>query len=212
MEDKEKYEAYRKAQRDGGPCPICGWQDGDGVLTCFVSPELGPVTHQNTEKGVMLSLTEEQRGLYRLREFMAYITAELREREIQRVFYERDQYALQHLKDYPGDPVYAGEHDEESFREKFRRGREGWPLADDPIYKTWAQRIWWVPIKPGTPEELRGMRKSASGVEWEAFKAYLYEPHTCGGHRIQVAPYHYGCTGCRVEIRLWEHGVDYDIG
>lgn len=45
------------------------------------------------------------------------------------------------------------------------------------------------------------------------YMVYVYEPHPgCGGRQIFRGPYHYACSGCDVEVKLWEHGVDYDIG
>ena len=34
----------------------------------------------------------------------------------------------------------------------------------------------------------------------------------CTGRVIQVAPYHILCQRCGVEVKLWEYGVDYDVG
>jgi len=110
-DDSVRFHQSREAQRTGGPCPVCGWEDGDGVKTCFTSQELGPVTHQNSDKAATASMTAEQRSL-----FEAY---------------------------------------------------------------------------------------SAPGVS---------RAHTCGGMPFLRSPYHIACTGCSVEVKLWEHGVDYDVG
>ena len=91
-------------------CPVCGWKDGDGVTTCFYSPELGAVTHQNSDEAAAASMTAEQRSLF------------------------------------------------------------------------------------------------------EAYSAPGLKRHTCGGMPHLEAPYHIACTGCGVEVKLWEHGVDYDVG
>lgn len=46
------YDQSRAAQAAGGPCPICGWKNGDGVRVCFCfyNNEIGAVSHQNSER------------------------------------------------------------------------------------------------------------------------------------------------------------------
>ena len=217
--DREKYAIYKKAQKDGTPCPICNWQDGDGVRTCFYSSELGIVTHQNTEKGVMASMNEAQRHLYRLDQTLAYISEEYRERHIQHIARNHHAYVERMLKQNPDRYPVRDTNDnpisEEAWVARYRAGREKEPLATDPQYTGWIQEPWWQHIRAEDypPPELRGIEQESSSVRFVAWMTHLYEPHSCGkGHKYQKAPYHFACTGCSTEIKLWEHGVDYDIG
>ena len=41
---------------------------------------------------------------------------------------------------------------------------------------------------------------------------WVQKPHLCGGFGRFIAPYHIGCTKCNEEVRLWEFGIDYDVG
>ena len=190
----DAYEKYKEARRTGGPCEVCGWRDGDGVKACFYSPDLGAVTHQNTEAGAMLSMTEEQRSLFRLRQKLLYIDADLREKSIRWVAHQR------------GEPL------DSEFMVDYRKQQETPPLADEPLYRDWVRGEWWVPAKD-IPEHLRGpVRQSKYGIK-TSYMVHVYEPHPdCGGIQVFVGPYHFMCSKCGAEVRLWEHGVDYDIG
>lgn len=224
MNDHEKYALSRQAQKDGGPCPICAWRDGDGVGTCFYSPVFGIVTHQNSEKGVMATMSPTQRHLYHLRQFLAYISEEVREKELALVARDHHEYVLRMEREHPDRPPTLDEHgnpiSEEEWIARYRAQQEEKPLATDPRYATWFVEPWWRPVeRQGSgpiPEELRGPIKGSGGYLDSVFTAYmvhLYEPHSCGrGHQYQKEPYWLACTGCTVEIKLWEHGVDYDMG
>jgi len=41
---------------------------------------------------------------------------------------------------------------------------------------------------------------------------WVQKPHLCGGFGKFIAPYHIGCTKCAEEVKLWEFGIDYDVG
>jgi len=41
---------------------------------------------------------------------------------------------------------------------------------------------------------------------------WVQKPHLCGGFGKYIGPYHIGCTKCDEELKLWEHGIDYDLG
>ena len=47
--NKPPYQEHLEAMSNGGPCPICGWCEGDGVKLCFPDPFMGKVMHQNTD-------------------------------------------------------------------------------------------------------------------------------------------------------------------
>ena len=44
---------------NGGPCPVCGWKDGDGAQDCFIR-RIGAVTHQNSDAGAEATMTPAQ--------------------------------------------------------------------------------------------------------------------------------------------------------
>jgi hypothetical protein len=51
--------------------------------------------------------------------------------------------------------------------------------------------------------------------EWRDGKAYVQKPHGYKGcqSRVEyVGPYHMRCNKCGAEVKLWEWGVDYDVG
>jgi|SRR5579862_131681 len=224
MNDHEKYALSRQAQKDGGPCPICDWEDGDGVRTCFYSSEVGIVTHQNSEKGIMAEMTPAQRHLYQLRQELVYISEEMREKAIELAAYDHHNYVermlTQNPNRYPTQDEHGNPISEEAWIARNRARQEEKPLATDPQYYGWLQEYWWVPVeRPGSgpiPLELRGPTKGTGtwdDILFTAYMTHIYEPHSCGkGHQYQKEPYHLACTGCRTEIKLWEHGVDYDMG
>jgi len=41
---------------------------------------------------------------------------------------------------------------------------------------------------------------------------WVQKPHDCGGYGYFFRPYHIKCSKCDAEVRLWEWGVDYDVG
>ena len=45
---KPPYQLHLESMSNGGPCPICGWCEGDGVKYCFTDSLMGRVMHQNT--------------------------------------------------------------------------------------------------------------------------------------------------------------------
>jgi len=87
-EDSMRVRQSMEAQRTGGPCPICGWKDGDGAKVCFYwvmlikprrrgggkggngakacfySQTLGAVIHQDSDKAAADSTTAGQRSLF----------------------------------------------------------------------------------------------------------------------------------------------------
>lgn len=175
----ERFKLSRQAQKSGGPCPVCGWKDGDGVRTCFYSAELGAVTHQNSDAGAEATMTPAQRSLFRLRMVHAFASIEAREAHLAEVAAERQQRG----KFAPG----WTDADENAWLADYRAQMEKYPLATDEPYCHWRQQPWqWL-------------------VECR-------EMHECGGVQVFAGPYHFVCSGCDTEVRLWEHGIDYDIG
>lgn len=56
-------------------------------------------------------------------------------------------------------------------------------------------------------------KRTMSEVQVEVLEAGEQgRPHSCGGTVALVDSYHYRCSKCGVEVKLWEHGVDPDIG
>lgn len=174
-----RYELHKRAKQTG-VCEVCGWKDGDGVKVCFVSAELGAVTHQNSEDAVLATMTPAQQSLYLLRFVHAFASIEAREAHIAKVAEDRQRRG----NFAPG----WTEADEAAWLADYRAQMEKKPLSTDEPYCNWIQR------------------------PWQAF-IECREPHAdCGGVQVFVAPYHFACSVCDTEVRLWEHGVDYDIG
>ncbi len=225
MNDQEKYALYKQAKQTGGPCQICNWRDGDGVRTCFYSSELGVVTHQNSEKGIMASMTDAQRDLYQLRQELVYVDEECRQKRIQLVAQDHHTYVKRMLAQnpdrYPTQDEHGNSIDEEAWVARYQDQQMEKGLATDQKFAGWLPEYWWVPVDRQAdgpiPPTLRGPEK-VSGTEkfamtFTAYMVHMYEPHCCNkGHKYQVGPYHLACTGCDTEIKLWEHGVDYDMG
>ena len=65
-----------------------------------------------------------------------------------------------------------------------------------------------------TPEDLLGQTTTGEGGKlYTAYMVHCNESHPgCGGVRVHLGPYHFGCSKCGTEVKLWEHGIDYDIG
>lgn len=205
----DRYKRSQAAQASGGPCPICDWRDGDGTRSCFYSAPYGTVRHQNSEAAVVASMSPQQRSLYLLRSELLHIDAERRERDIARVFRKRDEDML-------SGRLTRSAEDELAWREQYRADLMAKPLATDPPYREWVKKPWWVPIEQA-PADLVGILDTGGdwipGGEYTAYMVHCYEPHPdCGGRRERVGPYHDRCSVCDTEIKLWEHGVDYDMG
>lgn len=211
------YEKHRKAKETGGPCEVCGWRDGDGIKACFYHPDLGAVTHQNSARGAEQTMTPEQIRLHRLHHELLYVNAELCEKHIRLVKYQNRQRENAWVEQHPdipfrtnsdGDPVSLDE-----FMRRYRTNAETKPLGTESPYRGWVEKPWWIPASD-IPERLRGLvKRDRSGEEWTAYMAHYHEPHPgCGGIKVGVGPYHFKCSKCGTEVRLWEHGIDYDVG
>ena len=199
MNDHEKYAVHKQAQENGGPCPICNWKDGDGVRTCFYSQELGIVTHQNSQQAIEASMTEEQRSL--LRSYNSLHT------EFE---HSGDHASCVQSKSHDGSLIAGGyvvpHNCGGQFVQQLRPNEH--------------HQLPWVCTRCGEtttvthPRELFWPHKHVAGDHSTCVRAgdFYQFPHTCGGIGEFAGPYHIFCTGCDTEVKLWEHGVDYDLG
>lgn len=136
-----------------------------------------------------MALTAEQQGLARLGQALVFIDA--RHREMHGRY--RPRLAAQDAAaPLATDQQYAGWIVEPKYE-----------VVDSPHYA------------PPTADQVgteRAYTGSPSGVRRAvAWRAWVYEPHICGGHRVEVEPGSYECTGCSVRFEAWEEGpVDYD--
>ena len=218
-EGRRWYDLHRVAQKNGGPCEVCGWRDGDGAKLCFYSSELGEVLHSNTMRAAMESMTPEQASLVNLRSALLYINADLRERHIQQVAWHHRRKEALWIAQYPDRP-YTTRPDgtpwpADEWIAEYRAKQERNPLATDDPYSGWIHEHWWLSIDSATyvdtPIALRGVLSEEG--QFMAYQTHCNEPHPgCGGKKVGVGPYHLRCSRCGVEVRLWEHGIDYDIG
>lgn len=186
-----RYDLYQQAKESGGPCQVCGWRDGDGVKTCFVSPDLGAVTHSNSDAGAVATMTPAQRSLYGLRMATCFASEQHRAQCIADVGAKHRASHLAHEAAgyaYPFCMKDGREVSDEEWIADYAASQAKTPLATDPPFDSW---VW----RPG-----------------DAYRVIACQPHECGGIQHFLGPYHFGCTGCDTEVRLWEHGIDYDVG
>jgi hypothetical protein len=213
MDMHDRYRISRQAQKDGGPCPVCGWRDGDGVKVCFYSADLGEVSHQNSRRGAEATMTPAQISLSRLRSVFAFANADVRERYIAYIAWDHERRRQRDEARYPDVPFCVDAEGRplttEEWVARFRAEMEAKPLATDEPYCHWAQEPAWIPVGD-RPAELCGL---VDGSGRTAYNMHCHELHPgCGGTAEPVGPYHIRCTRCGVEVRYWEHGVDYDVG
>ena len=88
---KKKFELSKKAQKVGGPCPICGWIEGNGVTVCYYDKDVGQVTHHNKYPA---GLNAKQKTLYdcyndTLNAHLVYIDEAARRRDIRQYLKDR---------------------------------------------------------------------------------------------------------------------------
>jgi hypothetical protein len=196
---KSAYERFAKAEKTG-VCEECGWKDGDGAVTCFYSNVLGAVTHENA---VRAQMTESQRSLYD-----SYDTGWL-------IYWDRESELCRQreiAKKNGDDEAWVQSSIEQPAHKHKGPFRYAMDCPPDLLFEPW-----WMPARLHPREFWPARRRSDSdGVgdqEWISYMVHVYRPHSCGkGHAIDKGPYHFGCSGCGEEIKLWEFGVDYDVG
>jgi hypothetical protein len=198
--DQEKFAISRRAQKSGGPCPLCQWKDGDGVKVCFYSHELGEVSHENSEAAVEASMTPSQRSLYQS--------------------YNSMHDNFEHMHDHTNCVMGSDEYGHDT----------GWKVphtcggaVQQRRNDTTGQFYWYCP-GCGVTDEGNGLAVFSREMLWshkhpaidhslcKQDGTYWKLPHSCGGFGTFAAAYEIACTRCSERVRLWEHGVDYDIG
>ena len=194
------YERFQQAKVTG-VCEECGWKDGDGATTCFYSRDIGAVTHTNSDAAVRAQMSESQRNLCDSYESSVLIywdaESELLRWKGQAAKENKDEAWLQ-------EKLTA----ERQREEKKLKGASLYAVdrPADSLFETW----WWP--EHTVPSEFWPSRRQPEGG-WISYMVHVYRPHSCGkGHGTFRGPYHYGCTGCGEEVKLWEFGVDYDCG
>lgn len=191
-QESEWFKLSREATKTGQQCPVCGWQDGDGIKACFYSSRLGAVTHENTIEGAKQTMTPAQASLVDLRMKLLYTNAESREKYLEGTWQKSKAAEEEHKRLKRPYPFIVTDGKEMTTEERHRQYVEkqmAEPLATDYPYRAWVQK------KQGE------------------YMVFCYEPHpNCGGVQEGVGPYHLRCSKCGVEVRLWEHGIDYDVG
>lgn len=245
ISEDEKWELYQIGKKTG-KCPLCGWKDGDGVKTCYYSKEVGAVTHENSQKGVLQQMTPSQRSLFNSYASgrLAYTSKEALQKAIQdKIQYLTSQ--LEHKKEELARNLK--EFSEINSMQDIKQRGWGWKSIDHyreiqsdiikknriyvPAYeklreiqKSLKDAVIEFHITPKVPEGFRieryiktvedskkdGFLVSSTSPFEGAVRVQL--PHSCGGFGTFFGPYHTGCTKCNEEVKLWEFGVDYDIG
>lgn len=196
-ESSRWWKMSQDAERSGKPCPICGWQDGDGLQSCFYSKDLGAVPHENSDASAAKSMTPAQRSL----------------------FLEAGKMHddLEHSGDHsPCQPAVGPEgHSIGSGLYRFPHGCGGQFVQHHS--KGWSCNRCGQVVVPNDPK-VRGMTWSHKHVAVDhrrcvKHRGYWVIPHpNCGGLVMSLGPYHIKCDKCGVEVRMWEHGIDYDVG
>jgi hypothetical protein len=221
MNDLEKYAFYKQARETGGPCEICGWKDGDGTRACFYGKELGTVRHENSMQAVTRQMTPSQQELLR--------SADSLHNEFE---HSADHSTCLKSLDYNGKWItgrYVLPHT--------CGGQFVQQLGVDPvehvipwkctgcgeIVKRWQglpNELFWghkhVEGDHGTCIQTSPASESCNASSLssrEGHPASYRFAHSCGkGYGRDAAPYELYCTGCDEEVKLWEFGIDPDMG
>jgi len=200
----QKYEQYKEAEKTG-LCPLCGWKDGQGVKECYSDPEVGPLLHQNSMDAYRRSLSPSQLSLDD--SYNSIRPGVWKDEDVERM--------RQHL-------LGLVEEDNEGF------GAPNWRIGcclyskkrnltrEDAVEA-------WLADKSGLGASLaqgctiRSIESYELGEHtlWPGFTCEqfaLQKPHDCGGFAYFSGAYHIRCNRCNCEIKMWEHGVDFDVG
>jgi hypothetical protein len=212
---REAYERFQLASTSGH-CDECGWEDGDGVTTCFYGSVIGAVTHQDSPAAVAARMTDSQRSLMESYESRLVYWDE----ESERLIHEADAARYHHPPEWVAQQIAKPL--------KSLQGQEFPRYAhQSPDYSN--HKVWWIPARLQErefwPSRFRPagtvVRYTDAGKQYEyttsedqiSYMVHIYKPHSCGkGHGKFIAPYHFGCTGCGEQVKLWEFGVDPDCG
>jgi len=202
LTDSEKWECYSNTRKLGF-CPLCGWKPGEGIKTCYYSSEIGAVIHQNSDEDAKRLMTESQRSL--IKSYDSYRCGVMSEK------------TCDEIKAYLIKLVKKIGTDWEIGNMLFSQGKYNNP---EQVAEAWIgnKRSLEKYLSEGyeiLKEEI--FVKTSFRQIYDHFKGKIiqYEmriPHTCGGYGKYLGPYHIGCSGCKEEVKLWEFGIDYDIG
>lgn len=199
-----RWELYQDAKKTGR-CLNCGWQDGDGVKVCYYDKKTGAITHENSREYMLSQMTPSQRSLlesYDSSIFLVYDDASLelmRPRLLSLVRFEDTAIGK---KWRIGASIfdYDKYHTKEEVVEAWLKGKTN---LDELLEQGWE-------IRSKEPE-IGGDNSIFRGLEITKYS--LQKPHVpCGGFGRLLTPYHIICSRCKEEVKLWEFGVDYDIG
>jgi len=199
------YDFYRQAEKTG-KCELCGWKDGDGVKTCYYDPEIGFVVHQNSIEAAKTQMTESQRSLVDSYESAVYSVMKADLCDVVKSYLKR----------------IAVVDNEALLGKSWRIGGCLYPMGKYKTREEVAEA--WIGKKRCLEEYLRQgckiirMRREEKkdtifkNFEHDIVTYDVQKPHCCGGFAKYVDPYHIKCSGCDEEVKLWEFGIDYDVG
>lgn len=209
ISEDEKWELYQQGKKTGH-CPLCGWRDGDGIKTCYYSRETGATTHENSWEWVLSQMTPSQKSLQE--SYGSIVTGvmdentcnDLHRHLITKVTLEEDE--LRPISKKKEWRIGATVWDTDKYKTP-EEVAEAWIGAKRSLERYLAKG--YVIRREYTEEP----REKTVFYEFKSFKRYdMQKPHTCGGFGSFLGPYHVGCTKCPEEVKLWEFGIDYDIG
>jgi len=129
------------------------------------------------------------------------------------VYWDRESEVLQlrSVAEKRGEPSYVDQQLAKSDHDLRGRPLPHRYAVDYP--SDWIRDPWRIPARLENPEFFPTRHDSDDSGEWVSYMTHVYPPHSCGKGRGQHAgPYHIRCTGCSEEVKLWEFGVDYDVG
>ncbi len=202
----DKYDNFQQGQKLGH-CLQCGWKDGDGVKECYYDSNVGSVTHQNSPQSVRAQMSPSQRSLYDSYNSMKSVYSS--EAALQFAL----RKAIERLEDKINNPraILA-------FSDERKIVLAAQLKTTDRILKYGLDPkapggVYFLPDQDETTLDAalkEGYVKVREGIGDHVTVQFPHE--VCGGVGVFFGPYHIGCSKCAEEIKLWEFGVDYDVG
>lgn len=184
--DSARYELYKRAQESGGPCPVCGWTEGDGVKPCFYGKNLGLVNHENADPKALTPPA------------------------IRAAWEAYENQVLAMLPEILHDGMH---HFTGVFAKSWGHTARD---KDTTLNGSYLVKPWWIPAEYDPDNPARQNRNGYPFVIKREDGLYFYtlQPAhgSCRGIVEWEGPYHPKCHTCGVEVRMWEYGVDYDVG
>lgn len=185
-----------------GYCKVCGWHDGDGVQTCYYDSEMGAMHHENSMESFFSKLTESQKILYEsYHSFKSKVYDKISENKMRKRISKLIKLDGKENSWVVGNCYYSLDN----FKTK-TEAVEAWLEDRKGLSKLLGNG--YIVLRKYVQKETKGSLGEGLFITSYA----IQKPHTCGGFGRFAGPYHIECSGCNEEIKMWEYGIDYDIG